>query len=421
MFEDVYIHFLQPGESHLSWRMIRVWVYRGCFFGSVLLLFGFSSVLPIDAIAQASVSINNALNTFIVVGAIVVFFIICVVIIIGRLIYRKSCLIDIPRRYLPVTSADLPHQESREYILQNMNRSRELGLYFKKPKDPVIHDGLEPPLRCDIQFHYPDTNAGNIKNNNSLYGRNQRSRQINNNNNNTMTGSLSKIFPEYLNYETCMKVVSNKIKYQGNFLSVINFELETQDTFADIITKQFIDDNETDSVQIQKAKRYISLYQYLQYSGRPIKRDDFIEFVELSVYFADALATSDKSARENNVDILTKLNTKSNQSLRYRGNDRFYTTMSSADNITSSVNDKWKSSKSDSLDNNDYKNIKVASFSENNENFFRNKGINEEFSLRNPFASNTIVDEYSDDDSELAPDEIGYFPSNSPSTKNGNG
>lgn len=95
--------------------------------------------------------------------------------------------------------------------------------------------------------------------------------------------------------------------------------------------------------------------------------------------------------------------------------------MSSADNITSSVNDKWKSSKSDSLDNNDYKNIKVASFSENNENFFRNKGINEEFSLRNPFASNTIVDEYSDDDSELAPDEIGYFPSNSPSTKNGNG
>ena len=154
-----------------------------------------------------------------------------------------------------------------------------------------------------------------------------------------MTGSLSKIFPEYLNYETCMKVVSNKIKYQGNFLSVINFELETQDTFADIITKQFIDDNETDSVQIQKAKRYISLYQYLQYSGRPIKRDDFIEFVELSVYFADALATSDKSARENNVDILIKLNTKSNQ-LRYRGNNRFYTTMSSADKVTSSVNDK---------------------------------------------------------------------------------
>lgn len=422
MFEDVHMHFFLPGERNLSWRVIRIWLYRGCFFSSILLLVGFSAVLPIDSIAQASVSDNNALNTFIVVGAIVVFFVICIVIVIGRLIYRKSCLVDIPRRYLPVTAADLPHQESREYVLQNMNRSRELCLYFKKPKDPVIHDGLEPPLRCDIQFHNPNINTYDIKNGNGLYRRKQKQRRNNNSSTNRdgsiITDSLGKIFPEYLNYETCMKVVSNRIKYQGYFLSVINFGFETQDTFSDIIKKQFIDGNELNSIHVEKAKRYISLYQYLQYSGKPIKREDFIEFVELSIYFADTLSTSDQSTRNNHIDTLTKLNTKSNQSFRYPEVNCFNSTIQSVSNSTNNVNDQWKSSKSGSLDSNG---IKISSLPENNEDFCNNKIDNEEFSLRNPFASITSMDENSNSGSELAPDEISYFPSTSAQIKNENG
>ncbi|KAK5779264.1 Dlt1p PWA37_004130 [Arxiozyma heterogenica] len=416
MREDVHIHFLLSRERNLSWKLIRIWLYRSCFFSSILLLVGFSAVLPIDSIAQASVSDNNALNTFIVVGAIVVFFIICIVIVIGRLIYRKSCLIDIPRRYLPVTSADLPHKESREYILQNMNRSKELGIYFKKPKDPVIHDGLEPPLRCDIQFQDPNTDN---KNGGDLYRRKQKQRKSNSGSNNSiMAGSLGKIFPEYLNYETCMKVVSNRIKYQGYFLSVINFGFETQDTFSDIIRKQFIDGNETNSIQVEKAKRYISLYQYLQYSGKPIKREDFIEFVELSIYFADTLATSDKSIRNNHIDTLMKLNTKSNQSLRNPGVNGFSSTIPLANNNIDNVNHKQMSSKSARLGDDD---IKIASFPENNEKIYNNRIDNEEFLLRNPFVSNISVDKISNNSSELAPDEISYFPSTSSQSKNEGG
>lgn len=304
MFNNVIMPLLPPGERHLTWELVKVWLYRGSFFVSVLLLIGFSAVLPIDSIAQASVSDNNALNTFIVVGAIVCFFIICIVVIVGRMIYRKSCLIDIPRRYLPVTSADLPQRESREYILQNMDRSKEMGLFFEKPKDPVVHDGLEPPLRCDVRSSYHTIPSEN-----------------NNNNHNNNNKSMNKVFPEFLNYETCMKVVSNRIKYQGYLLSVINLELETQDTFGDIITKQFITESDVNQIQVAKAKRFIDLYQYLQYSGKSIKREEFIEFVELTIYFADIIATSDQSVRADiNADTLTQLNTTSNQTLRYHKN-----------------------------------------------------------------------------------------------------
>lgn len=298
MFENVIMPLLPSGDQDRAWESTWAWLYRCCFILSVLLLIGFAAVLPIDSIAQASVSDNNALNTFIVVGAIVIFFIICVAVIVGRLIYRKSCLIDIPRRYLPVSSADLPHAESREYILQHMDRSKGLGALFKKPRDPVVHDGLEPPLRCD------NLNVSATESETTI-------------NNNTTNFPMDKIFPEYLNYETCMRVVANRIKYQGFFLSVINLELKTEDTFADIIKRQFILGNDTNPAQVQKAKRFIALYQQLQYSGNPIKRGEFTEFVELSIYFADIIATSDLS-QQDDVDNLTKINTKSNQSLKYR-------------------------------------------------------------------------------------------------------
>lgn len=386
MFDNVIMPLLPPGERHLTWKLIKVWLYRACFIGSVLLLIGFAAVLPIDSIAQASVSDNNALNTFIVVGAIVVFFIICVIIIIGRLIYRKSCLVDIPRRYLPVTSADLPHHESREYILQNMDRSKEMGIFFKKPKDPVVHDGLEPPLRCDVRSNYHITHKTN---NNKRKDKNNNSSTI------EIDGSINKIFPEFLNYETCMKVVSNRIKYQGFFLSVINLELETQDTFGDIMKKQFIIGNDASPVQVTKAKRFINLYQYLQYSGKSIKREDFIEFVELSIYFADIIATSDQSLRaDNNVDTLTKLNTKSNQSLRYRNNGMIPADTTTDNNIadeddntTNNKRQKWNNFKFETTEDYKYDDIGPA--------VDKHKG--------NPNLNNNINYDISDEDDDMDP------------------
>lgn len=393
MFDNLIMPLLPPGERHLTWELTKTWLYRCCFIGSVLLLVGFAAVLPIDSIAQASVSDNNALNTFIVVGAIVVFFVICVVVIVGRLIYRKSCLVDIPRRYLPVTEADLPHYESRQYILTNMDRSKEMGIYFKKPKGPVVHDGLEPPLRCDVLLSSSENiDAGND----------------NNNNNDTN----SKIFPEYLNYETCMKVVSNRIKYQGFFLSIVNLEMETQDTFSDIIRKQFILGHGPKQTQVQKAQRFVQLYESLQFSGKPIKREDFIEFVELSVYFADSIATSDKSLKGNNrnykdTDILTRINTKSNQSLRYRTKrNPKWDAFTFGDKHTTTATPVTPPPAEED---------KTSPFAEDNNNTTGDNDVSkyptEASSFQNKSMNRKSGNESSGNDTDFAADTISYFPS----------
>ncbi|EJS44234.1 dlt1p [Saccharomyces arboricola H-6] len=232
-------------------------LYKGSLFVSLVLLIGFSVVLPIDSIAQASKSENNAFNTFIVVGALVVFGVFCIVIIIGRMLFHKSCLRDIPRRYIPITLADLPHRSSRESVLQNMERSKELTILLKKPKDPVIHDGLEPPKRCD----YP---------------------------------SNEKLFPEYLNYADCIKSLTDRLKYHGLFLNNLDVRMKLEDTFADVVKSQFVNRN-ANKVQLEKAKEFIDLYETIRFSGKDVTRHQFINFVELCLYFGDMTLTRDTS------------------------------------------------------------------------------------------------------------------------------
>lgn len=206
---------------------LKSWLYKASLFVSLILLIGFSVVLPIDSIAQASKSENNAFNTFIVVGALVVFGVFCIFIIIGRMLFHKSCLKDIPRRYIPITPADLPHRSSREAVLQNMERSKELTILLKKPKDPVIHDGLEPPRRCDYPLD-------------------------------------EKLFPEYLNYADCIKSLTDRLKYHGLFLNNLDVRMNLEDTFADVVNSQFVNHN-ANKIQLEKAKEFIDLYETIPF------------------------------------------------------------------------------------------------------------------------------------------------------------
>ena len=231
--------------------------YKASLFVSLILLIGFSVVLPIDSIAQASKSENNAFNTFIVVGALVVFGVFCIFIIVGRMLFHKSCLKDIPRRYIPITPADLPHRSSREAVLQNMERSKELTILLRKPKDPVIHDGLEPPKRCD----YP---------------------------------SNEKLFPEYLNYADCIKSLTDRLKYHGLFLNNLDVRMKLEDTFADVVNSQFVNHN-ANKIQLDKAKKFIALYETIRFSGKDVTRDQFINFVKLCLYFGEMSLTRDIS------------------------------------------------------------------------------------------------------------------------------
>lgn len=235
----------------------RLWVYRVSLVAAVVFLIGFSIVLPIDCIAQAAESSNTALNTFIVVGALVAFAVACIVIVVGRIIFYKSCRQHIPRWYLPLASADLPHRGSRKMVLENVDRCRELSILFKRSKDPVIHAGLEPPVRCDSKDH-------------------------------------EKIFPEYLNYQSCIKSLADRLKYQGVFLNNTDLKMELNETFSDVVKNQFIKDTD-DEFQIENAQKFIDIYEAVRFSDKEVTRSQFIDFVSLAIYFVDISMTMDKS------------------------------------------------------------------------------------------------------------------------------
>ncbi|CAG61349.1 uncharacterized protein GVI51_K03597 [Nakaseomyces glabratus] len=236
-------------------RRLRLWLYKSSLFISVLFLIGFSIVLPVDSIVQAIQSENNGFNTIIVIGSLAVFFVAAVTILIGRMLLHKSCLKDIPRRYIPVTNADLPHKSSRKMVIHNMERSKKLSGLFKTPKDPVIHPGLEPPARCD------DPNT-------------------------------PKILPEYLNYKICIKSATDRLKYYGLFLNSASDDVKSSQTFTDLVKSQFIKGNHNKR-QVQRAKDFIELYERIRFSGDEVSRSEFIQFAENCIYFSDLMITMD--------------------------------------------------------------------------------------------------------------------------------
>ncbi|AQZ09174.1 DLT1 (YMR126C) [Zygosaccharomyces parabailii] len=251
-----------------SIELWKHWVYRGTAVVATIFLIGFSIVLPVDSIAQAAQSSNNAFNTFIVVGALVAFAVVSIAIIVARILFYRSCVQDIPRRYLPITPNDLPHRGSRKMIIENMEKTKELSVLFKRPKEPVIHPGLEPPERCDDPH-------------------------------------IEKLFPDYLNYRSCIKNLSDRLKYQGVFLNNMNIDMELGETFADVVRNQFIK-NTQNKVQLDNANRFIDLYENIRYSGQEVTRQQFIDFVSLAIYFIEVSLT-----RDDKLPALGKLNTRS--------------------------------------------------------------------------------------------------------------
>ncbi|KAL3232527.1 Defect at low temperature protein 1 [Nakaseomyces bracarensis] len=223
----------------------------------VLLLFllGFSIVLPLDAIVQATQSDNDGFNTFIVVGAIAAFGVCVVSLFVGNIYRHRTLMKDVPKRYLPITPGDLPHNPSRNMVVDNMSRSKELSTLFKKPKDPVIHPGLEPPARSD----YPD---------------------------------IPKLLPEYLNYKICIKSVTDRLKYYGLFLNNASDDVAIAQTFTDIVKAEFVIGNKN-KYQVRRATLFIELYETLRFSGEEVTREQFLDFAENCIYFSDLLSTKD--------------------------------------------------------------------------------------------------------------------------------
>ncbi|SCU96942.1 LAME_0F17964g1_1 [Lachancea meyersii CBS 8951] len=231
------------GKSRLS-----VWLYRGSLAVLVLLFVGFSVVMPIDAMAQASRSTNDALNTFIVVGAFVAFGVLSIIIAAGRVFVQRSCLQDIPKRYLPLTPEDLPHRGSRELVLRQMDRSYELAQIFKRPTEAVVHDGLSRPIDESDKNDHP-------------------------------------ILPPLLNYEDSIKIITSRLKYQGVFCGLMELGPPIRYTFADVIHTLF---TQTGQHSLEAAE-YIEIYEHIRFSGQEITSIQFLRFMDLSLFLVNVL------------------------------------------------------------------------------------------------------------------------------------
>ncbi|SCV05216.1 LANO_0H02608g1_1 [Lachancea nothofagi CBS 11611] len=242
------------GKSRLA-----VWLYRGSLVVLILFFVGFSVVMPIDAMAQASRSTNDALNTFIVVGAFVAFGVLSIVIALGRVFVQRSCLQDIPKRYLPITPEDLPHRASRELLLRQMDRSHELAQIFKTPSESVIHPGLSRPIDKDAEDN-DDQNGG------------------------VSVPSL----PPLLNYEDSVKIITSRLKYQGVFSNLLELDPPVGNTFADIIHTLFTQTGQ----HPHEAAVYVELYEHIRFSGQEITAVQFLRFMDLSLYLVDALMSA---------------------------------------------------------------------------------------------------------------------------------
>ncbi|CUS22869.1 LAQU0S07e01970g1_1 [Lachancea quebecensis] len=225
---------------------VGVWLYRTSLVVLVLFFVGFSVVVPIDAMAQASRSTNDALNTFIVVGAFVSFGVLSIVIAVGRVLVQRSCLQDIPKGYLPITPEDMPHQPSRSMILEQMDRSHKLAILLKKPKEPVTHDGMARPDSDDHGL------------------------------------------PPLLNYEDSIKIITSRLKYQGVFSNLVKLDSDTGDTFAKM-AKSMSTQNRLSSNEI---KDYVKLYEAIRFSGKEITKEQFLQFMDQSIFFLDSLIST---------------------------------------------------------------------------------------------------------------------------------
>lgn len=229
----------------------RIW-YRTTLAIFILLSVGFSVVIPLDCIIQASSSSNNALNTFIVVGAIVAFVVFLASISTARFLIFKRALQDVPKRYIPTTEEDMPHKRSREHVVNSMKKAAELSELFKKPKEPVFHAGLEP--------------------------------------------KESEQFPAYFRYADPVKYIADRFRFDGAFLGNFITESSLGETIGASISKGFEKEERPYKPYLNE---YISLYEKFRFSDKDIERDELVRFMKLYAILSDFVVTSDRSPMTN--------------------------------------------------------------------------------------------------------------------------
>ncbi|AGO13359.1 AaceriAFR219Cp [[Ashbya] aceris (nom. inval.)] len=212
----------------------------------ILLLIAFSLILPIDVIRRVAQLPHDILNTAIIVGAVVTLLITFMSLGFGRLLVHRSCMQDIPKRYVPITERDLPNPRIRTEIYQKLDRCKQLAHEFSTPETRVVHPGLEPPAHADY--------CGD--------------------------GML----PPLLDYQACVKIIADRFKFQGILLNKYMLQPKLGMTFAEQLRRAI---SENDCVDRKQLEEFITLYETIRYSGHPVTRETFVRFMELCLLLVD--------------------------------------------------------------------------------------------------------------------------------------
>ncbi|KAH3688517.1 hypothetical protein WICPIJ_000507 [Wickerhamomyces pijperi] len=217
--------------------IFQIWSYRTSFIIVLIIFLAFCAIIPIDSILQVSKSSTNlALNTFVVIGALVLFGVFTAFLMSTRIYMERSSLQDIPKKYIPLEPGDLPNK-SLQIIDSNLKDCYTVvNTINAKAVLNVKHPGLSAPD--------------------------------------------SKYLPPLLSFEDVIKALTLKFKWDDAFFP--DLDIPKNLSFREIVGYL-----ETQLVSTNSAlnREFVDLYEELRYSGRPVTEEEFIRFMILSIQF----------------------------------------------------------------------------------------------------------------------------------------
>lgn len=215
---------------------IRRWSYRSSLIFFIVFFAGFCSVIPIDSIVQASESSNYALNTFVVVGALVLFGVTGIVLTISRIYIQRSALQDIPKRYVPLDDGDLP-KECDVMVNENFKKCEHIRSKALDTDEDVKHPGL--------------------------------------------SGPKSELLPPSLSFEEVVRAIGDRLKWGGALIGT-DYEVPSNSSFREIVA--YLEEKMI-ATDYKLNREYVELYEELRFSGDLIDEEKFIKFMKMSIEF----------------------------------------------------------------------------------------------------------------------------------------
>jgi len=215
---------------------VQRWSYRSSLIFFIAFFGGFCAVVPIDSIVQASQSSNYALNTFVVVGALVLFVVTGIILATTRIYMQRSALQDIPKRYIPLDDGDLP-KECDVMINENFAKCEDIRSMALDTEEEVKHPGL--------------------------------------------SGPKSELLPPSLSFDEVVRAIGDKLKWDGAIMGT-ETEVPKNASFREIVA--YLEEHRI-ATNFQLNRDYVELYESLRFSGNLINEDKFIKFMQMSVEF----------------------------------------------------------------------------------------------------------------------------------------